>query len=204
MFSRRRIGINLKAEITRKSLHVSSLWMVVVIYFVDKETAISLFTGLLCLFFFAEYLRMTHKKTALLATKIFGDIMRPHEKQAGFKLSALSGSFYFLLAVLLSVFIFPKEIAIASIIIMILADTLAAIVGKSLGKHKILDKTLEGCLAFLMTSIIILYYYGQLTYYEIGLTALLLTLIELISNKFSINDNLSITLCAGSLIWFFT
>lgn len=178
--------------------------MVFVIYFLNKEQAIFLFSALLLFILMFEYLRMSCKPIQNLTKKILGRIMRVHEDVTVFKFSALSGSFYFTLAVLTSVVLFPKNIAITSILIMIFSDTMAALIGKTLGKHKILDKSIEGCLAFLITTIILLYLYDLLSTYEIILISFILTLVELYSKKLKIDDNLSITLISGSLLLIFS
>ena len=194
--------MTLLQEIGRKLIHLSSLWMVVFIHMFEKETSILFFGALFVLFFICEYLRMTQPFVISLTNRYFKNIMRAHESVTRFDLRALTGSFYFVLAVFLSIALFEKDVAIAAILIMIVSDTLAAIIGKRFGRIHIWDKTLEGSLTFFATTCIILVSLPMyLTYWQILVIAFLVSIVELVSNKVAItNDNLTITLSAGLLI----
>ncbi len=191
--------MKLRQEIGRKLIHLSSIWMVFIIYFLEKEEASIFFGGLLTIFFIFEYLRMSNNIIADITCKYFSKIMRSHENIVEFKFRGLTGSFFFLLAVFLSVLIFSKEVAISSILILIFADTMAALVGKYIGKRNILDKTAEGFIAFFITAVIILYFFYDIDFYRIVIIAFIVAFVELISSYIKINDNLSITITAGIL-----
>ncbi len=193
--------MNIRQELERKLIHLSSLWMVFAIYFFDKTQALIFFGSLLIIFFVLEYLRMTNEIVGKLASRFFQNIMRPRETVQKFSFRALTGSFYFILAVFLSVLLFSREIAIVAVLIMVISDTIAALVGKSIGKVRIYDKTLEGSVAFFVTTyVILLVAQFELSHIHIFLIALIVTLVELTANKIKVNDNLSITLCSGFLI----
>ncbi len=196
--------MDIKNELIRKTLHLSSLWMIVAIYFLDQNMAIILFSAMLILLFIVEYIRMTNDYMGKIILKYCGNIIRAHERADKFNIMALSGSFYFVLAILLSVIFLPKNIAMISIAVMIFSDTMAALVGKQIGKIKIIGKTLEGSIAFFITTLLILYFAISINIYQILLISFLVTLVELISNKIKIDDNLSITASTGSLLLIFT
>ena len=74
---------------------------------------------------------------------LIGAIMRPDER------GNLLGSTCLLIASVLTVFLFPKAIAVAALCLLIAGDTAAALVGKRFGRIRIFGrKTLEGTLAF--------------------------------------------------------
>ncbi len=196
--------MGIKAELIRKLIHLSSIWMIVAIYFLDHNMAIILFSVMLIALFIFEYIRMSNQYMGNIISKYCGSIMRGHEYADKFRIRALSGSFYFILAVLLSVILLPKNIAMISIAVMIFSDTMAALIGKQIGKVKILDKSLEGSISFLITTYIILYFTITINIYQILLISLAVTLVELISNKIKIDDNLSITATTGLLLFIFT
>ena len=100
--------MDIKKEIIRKILHLSSIWMIVAIYFLDQNMAIILFSVMLVLLFIAEYIRMSNQYIGAFILKYCGVIMREHERADKFNIMALSGSFYFVLAILLSVVFYPK------------------------------------------------------------------------------------------------
>jgi glycerol-3-phosphate acyltransferase PlsY len=91
--------------------------------------------------------------------------------------------------------IYDKGIAIACLLFLTLSDSLAALFGKSIGKIKIKDKTLEGSIAFLLSAIVIVYFIKSLNF-TVGLFgAIVATIIELFVTN--INDNLSIPIISG-------
>jgi dolichol kinase len=110
------------------------------------------------------------------------------------------GSTYFLFSSILAILFFPKPIAIASLLFLILSDTAAAIVGKWIGRVRIFGKTLEGSLAFLLSSLFIIWVYPDLNRFWGSLAALGATLIELLPIR--VDDNLTIPLVAGAIMFF--
>lgn len=194
----------MKSEFLRKLIHLSSLWMVFVIAILEKPIAILFFSIVLVMFTVFEVSRMHFAWFRQWLQTYFGGVMREHEHVERLNLRALTGSFYFILAVLCSVILFDKPIAILAILVMILSDTAAALTGKSIGNHAILDKTIEGCIAFFITTAIILAFSGVVpSIMMVAIIAFITTCIELISNKIHVNDNLSITMSVGFLITLF-
>ena len=110
------------------------------------------------------------------------------------------GSTYFLFSTILTILLFPKFIAITSLLILILSDTTAALVGKGIGKIHLFGKTLEGSMAFFFTSLLIVWLYPNLNRLSGTLAALGGTLIELLPIR--LNDNLSIPLVTGAIMLF--
>ncbi len=182
-------------EIKRKMVHLATL-IVPIGYALTSEDTVLLF---LVPFFLAllsvDLLRHYHPGMASLFRKyFFGRVLREEEKPT------FMGSTYFIFSMLLSILLFPKAIAIASILILILSDTAAALIGKGIGRVKIFGKTLEGSLAFLITSLLIVWSYPHLGRFPGSLAALGATGVELLPTK--INDNLSIPLVAGAIMFF--
>ena len=99
----------------------------------------------------------------------------------------------------LTIAIFPKEIAVISLVYMSLGDTIAGLVGRKFGKVKFYNKTIEGTLAGLIVCL--------LSGYLIQLT---LPLLVVFSGAFAamfiellplpIDDNLSVPLFAGTIM----
>ena len=83
--------------------------------------------------------------------------------------------------------------------VMCLSDTVANLVGRKFGKISLFDKTLEGSLSFFIVSVLILSIYN-FTSIQIILVSLCATIVELLSAKIKINDNLSIPLVSGFLL----
>lgn len=182
-------------EIRRKIVHFATL-IVPVGYGLTSERTVILF---LVPFFLAlllvDLLRHFHPGMASLFRKyFFGRVLREEEKPS------FMGATYFIFSTILTILLFPKPIAIASILILIVSDTAAALVGKGIGRVKILGKTLEGSMAFLVTSLAIVWIYPRLDRFAGSLAALGATLIEVLPT--GVNDNLSIPLVAGAIMFF--
>ena len=182
-------------EIRRKIIHLSTLIIPIGYALVSQETVLfvvfPLFIGLLAV----DLLRHFHPGMASLFRRFFfGKVLREEEKPT------LMGSTYFLFSTLLAVLLFPKHIAIASLLMLIISDTAAALVGKGIGRIHLFGKTLEGSIAFFVTSILIVWCYPGLNRLPGTLAALGGTLIELLPIR--LNDNLSIPLVAGAIMLF--
>jgi dolichol kinase len=123
-------------------------------------------------------------------------LFRSHEKQG-----SLSGASYMLISALTCLIILPKEIFIIAFAILIIADTFAALVGKSIGKTKIIgSKTLAGTTTFFLSSIAIaasLSSFFGLNIYTAMMAAGVSTIAELYSEKMRVDDNLLIPVTYG-------
>ncbi len=193
--------ISIKNEILRKLVHLSSLWMVLFIFIFEQEISILFFSILLVLFTLFEYSRMESNLVKTFMNRYFSAIMRENEITTGFKISGLTGSFYFLLSVVLSLIFFDKAVAMIAISIMILSDTVAALIGKKFGTMRIWDKSLEGAGAFFITTLAILVFFIPMLPVIVAIIiSIIITAVEFVSNHFRVNDNLSITLIAGCLV----
>jgi dolichol kinase len=184
-----------KVEILRKIVHLATLIVPFGYALTSEETAILFLVPFFLALLSVDLLRHFHSGMASLFRKyFFGRVLREKEE------STLMGSTYFIFSTILTILLFPKPIAIASILILILSDTAAALVGKWIGRVKMFGKTLEGSMAFLITSLLIVWIYPHLNRFSGSLAALGATLIELLPIK--LNDNLSIPLVAGAIMVF--
>jgi len=115
------------------------------------------------------------------------------------------GSFYYVLGVFFVLLLFEKDIAMASILIMALGDSIAPFVGHYYGKikHPLSDKKfLEGTIAGGIAA-----FFGALifvSWIEALLASIAAMIVEGINIKFSgisVNDNISMPVTAGAVIW---
>jgi len=184
-----------KVEVLRKIVHLATL-IIPVGYVLTSERTVILF---LIPFFLAlllvDLLRLLHSGTASLFQKyFFGRVLREEEKPT------FMGATYFIFSTILTILFFPKSIAIASIFILILSDTAAALIGKWIGRTGIFGKTLEGSMAFFLTSLLIVWISPNLNRFSGSLAALGATLVEIL--PVGVNDNLTIPLVAGAIMFF--
>jgi glycerol-3-phosphate acyltransferase PlsY len=142
-----------------------------------------------------DIFRLMHKKTnEVLKTKVKA-LLRKNE------IKTFSSFTIFFVALFITLLIFPKEVAFVASSFLIYGDIFGKLFGLAFGKHKILNKTLEGTLAYIGSVLIM----GYILYtsLNIPLTVLIIggisaPLVELFSMK--INDNLTVPLMTGSIM----
>jgi len=186
-------------ECRRKSLHFCGLFVIVFYELLDRSGdhsrlyMIGILSSILFLFLFADFFRIRE----VFPEEQMKAIRKFHRK---YEERSLSATTYFTIAALFCVIVFEKVVVFASILVGILADAAAALVGKGVGKNKIFNKkTLEGTSTFFLVSIACLFVYFQQI--EIIAVALILSLVELFAYK--LNDNLALpVICAFLLVTF--
>ncbi len=182
-------------EIRRKMVHLATLIIPIGYALTSRETVLLFVVPLFLSLLSVDLLRHFHAGMASLFKRFFfGRVLREEEKPT------LMGSTYFLFSTILAVLLFPKPIAITSLLILILSDTAAALVGKGMGRIRIFGKTLEGSAAFFFTSLLIVWLHPNLNRFSGTLAALGGTLIEVLPIR--LNDNLSIPLVTGAIMFF--
>ncbi|MEK6820190.1 MAG: hypothetical protein AABX71_00580 [Nanoarchaeota archaeon] len=111
----------------------------------------------------------------------------------------------FMAGILLTLKLFPKNIALASIIILVFSDPISHIVGKTLGRTKyFLDKrkNIEGHIAgFIVGSLLAMFFVSPLLAIAGSLVAMLFESIIIEVQKIQLDDNLIIPLAAGTTMF---
>ncbi len=184
-------------EMRRKAVHLATLIIPIGYGFFPKTAILTFLVPFFLLYLAVDLLRHFHPGLAALFKKyFFGRVLRDEEERR------LMGSTYFLFASILTILLFPKTIAIVSLLILILSDTAAALVGKGVGRRRLFRKTFEGTMAFLTSSLLIVWFYPGLDRLAGSVAAFGTTMIEVL--PIPLDDNLTIPLCAGALMFFGT
>lgn len=196
-------SIDYKDELLRKGIHLFSLSIPVIYYFITRELALSILVPLVIFSLVADLSRYYFPPFGNFFYKIFGFLLRDHEKDHVKK--NLNGATYVLIAAVITVLIFPKVIAVSAFSILIVSDISAALIGRRFGKIKFLSKSLEGTLAFFISACIVILFTpkvaGMPVEYLIGFIAAFVGAIaENISYGYA-DDNLTIPLSVGSTMW---
>lgn len=195
--------LSYRSEISRKLIHLSSLWMPAAIYFLPWRMAAALFAAGLFLLVLFEIVRRQDHSLARWLNRLFMPVLRAHETGAALR---LTGATYVLLAALASVLLFTQPVAIVALSIMLVADSAASLVGRRFGKTPLMGKTAEGSAAFLLAALMVILIIGQLLsppphYYAGALAAAAAaTLSELCCGVWHMDDNLCIPLTAGGVM----
>jgi len=138
-------------EIVRKAIHLSSSLLPLAYWFLfERDQILHMVIFLSLGFLTAELLRLKSSSVEKLFMRVFGPALRKHEKEK------LTGATYVFVGSVVAIFLFPKQIAVAALLILSISDTLAALVGIPFGKHKFLKKSLEGSLTFFISTTVIL------------------------------------------------
>lgn len=166
-------------------------------YFIERNVLLVLLFIFSAMAIMIDIFRRHNEKIGNIYNMIFGDILREHE--VNFNKIFFTGGTYILISFFICILFFNKEIAILSMLIIVISDTAAAVTGKTIGKRKIGTKTLEGGIAFFVTAMILFFIVikpNDLTLIYIGFLSVFLTAVfELIPLK--ADDNITIPLFFG-------
>jgi len=139
-------------------------------------------------------LRLTHFKDIFII--LFGSLLRHRE------FTSLTGGSYLMLAALASMLIFGwnRGVFIAAISFLAIGDTVAAVVGLSVGRIRVFRKTLEGTLAGLAAGIGVAYLVSILPGLDLPLGigilgAVAASIVEAL--PFEVNDNVVVPIFSG-------
>ena len=183
----------LALELKRKAIHLGSLAIPIGYYASPAAWSRTWERTLLAAVIVSlaiEVFRLNHPRTRNVFRHFFGGLLRDHEE------ASLLGSTYLLIAVLLTLHLFEKQVAVLALSFLIIGDTVAAIVGKWIGRITVFGgKTLEGTVSCLVTCYGLTLLMPQIPPHVGIVGALTATLFELL--PIPLDDNFRIPLSAG-------
>lgn len=185
-------------ELSRKVLHLIAATTPVVYMFISRETALGLL-GLCVLIAVAiEILRQASPRFGVFFRRTVGFMVRTTEW------TRVTGATYVLLGALLSVWLFPKPIAIAVLFIQVISDTAASLMGLRYGRTRFLGKSVAGSGAFFLTALAILWLTWPAKKEIDLLAAAVATVAEALPalrfGRYELNDNLIVPLLTGFVL----
>jgi len=189
-------------ELVRKAIHLCSLSIPIVYSFISRPTALAILVPLTLLVGLADIARFLHPSIGRVYNSYLGWLLRAHERNHDRR--RLNGATYVLLSATLCVLFFPKLIVITAFSILIISDTLAALIGRKFGRRPFFKKSLEGTATFFLSAVLVVLLTPKIEYhfmeYAIGvISAFVGALVEALS--IAIDDNLSIPLSIGVVMW---
>lgn len=195
--------IHYRDELVRKLIHLFSLSIPIIYYFIPSSTSISILIGLTIFALIVDGGRFVSKSFAKIFYQAFGFLLRKHELDKEKK--NFTGATYVLLSALICALIFPKVIFVTAFTILIISDTTAALIGRKFGKRKFLRKSFEGTLSFFISASIVVFFTPKVAEfpmeYLIGFVAAFVgAIVENISYGFA-DDNLTIPISVGVTMW---
>lgn len=187
-------------HIARKLWHIATGVIGLTVYHKSgisiENTAIALLIFSACSFL-VEFLRLRNEKINQILMIAMKPVMRESEK------NSVSGMPFYALGVSLSLFFFPPQIAILSILYLIFADPIASFCGILYGRDKILpNKSLQGTIAAFSVCYIITLVYGlihsspSMNLLVFSIVAGLIGAVSELCSQF-VDDNLCIPVISG-------
>lgn len=174
------------SEYWRKLFHLSGLCIPLAYLWLPEDIFWRLFIPVTAAFIALDLARLRIKGLERIYRRAARRLLRDGEY------SRPAASLYFLLGSALTMVFFPKQIAVAALIVLCLSDSIAALVGSRYGRHRIRNKSLEGSMVFFASAWLILTLYFGSSPFKHLVPALAGTLAELCPGP--VNDNLTIPL----------
>lgn len=202
--SRNPVQISMKSELQRKMIHLSSIGIPLLYIWLSRETMLWLIVPVFVLSAVVELLRWRVPAVEELIGKLFGQMLREHEKEGHRK---ISGATFVLLSATLCVLIFPKVVTINAFAVLIVSDTASALFGRRFGRHRFLEKSVEGSSAFVVTAFMVVLavaaiYDAPWQFVAVGAVASVVAAVaEAMSYGVNIDDNFTIPLSFGATMW---
>ncbi len=201
-------AVDFRGELIRKGIHLFSLVIPAVYYFISKTLVLELLVPVTVAFVVVDLARYDVPLISVAFYKFFGFLLRRHEVDE--KKHALNGATYMLISAVICVIIFPKYIMITSFVVLILGDASSAVFGKRFGRHKIplgrdMPKSYEGSLAFIIAGIIGVALTPKIDYlfaeYLIGIAATVAGSMAEVASYNIVDDNIAVPIAFGLTMW---
>jgi dolichol kinase len=200
---------HIRDEIYRKIFHLTLLLVPIGYYFLGKWKLLSILIPISVIIISLDFYRRKHQKIQSHFIKIFGPILLEHQIEQNKFCSASYACF----ATTLIFLLFKAEIAILGVLILVICDSAAAIIGRNFSSEPFFEKTLYGSAAFFVSGVLVLiscglHYDFKFSLYIFGLFALFVaTMIEARPSLLHIDDNFTVpfsfalTMSIFDIIW---
>ena len=182
-----------KSEIQRKLIHLLSIFYPILYYYTDSNTTLNF---LILSFFIISVIEYIKKKYTLnvFPLNIILKFMRKYEHHK------FMGASFMIFGFIVITLFFNKEIVILSMLITVIADSTAALLGMKYGKVKTFhERTLEGSFCFALSAFII-FTMNSITLYLALILSVTIALVELFTK--TEYDNLSIPIASSLILYF--
>ncbi|MBO6577123.1 MAG: hypothetical protein JJ896_14855 [Rhodothermales bacterium] len=187
-------------ELGRKALHLLAMLMPLGMLIVERVPALIILGSLAVMAVSADLARARWSGFSTWIDRWFGWMMRPSERGKD-RSQVLNGATWVMVTAFLLLAVFPAEFAAPGMVIAMIADAGAALVGRKLGRHTWPggSRTVEGSLAFLVTGVIAAAFFPGIPWGH-RLAAIGATAIAEIPSV-PINDNLLLPFVGASVLW---
>jgi dolichol kinase len=190
------------AELGRKALHLGALVIPFTMLLIGRERSVAILVPLALFGTAWDLARLRWRWLYDATDRLFGPIMRPEERPAFGAPFRLNGATWMCLSAALCALLFPLPIAAAALVMLMVGDGAAAVVGRKFGRthYPGSPKSAEGSAAFFATALLAAW---PLTWWPApGLGVWVLVggaAVAAVAEAvpFPVNDNLRVPLIAG-------
>lgn len=188
------------AELGRKGLHLLALVIPLGMWWVGMPTALYVLVPLSLVAVAADIGRAYSRSLNVLIRWIFGFLMRSKELPPVGTAVRFNGATCVLVGATLLAALFPLRIAVPVLVMTMLADAAAALVGRRLGRHAwgFGPATLEGTTAFIGTGLIVIACFPFLATGPAVASVVIAALVEAL--PLPIDDNIHVPLVAALIV----
>ena len=186
-----------KLEIKRQIMHI--IFGISIVFLLNYNLINA--TYLFILFIFGLILSLISTKFNI---PVIHQFLRTFDREKDLEKFPGKGAIFYVLGAFISVLVFPKEIALASIMILALGDSVSRLIGPYgyLKHHFHNEKFFEGVIAGAIAGFLgALYFISWLPALIASSVSMLIEGIDLEIKNFKIDDNLMIPVVAGAVIW---
>ncbi|MGE4233414.1 MAG: diacylglycerol/polyprenol kinase family protein [Bacteriovoracia bacterium] len=192
-------------HIARKLWHISTGLIIVTCYMsgLSQSVGIQILSYLLAFSITMEFLRLKNPAVNETCVRFFSPIIRRHE------VNKISGTPYYVASSLVAIAVFPKPVAILSLLYLALGDPISSFFGVLYSKKSVRifeGKSLHGTVAgFIACSLVTWIYLRSTGMYGLNLIRLSLlggfagALAELL--PLEVDDNFTIPVVSGFIMW---
>ena len=144
-----------RQEFYRKLVHISSSVIAFLLWYFGKDIILPWLLLVSILLPLLDYLRKYFPRLQQIYYNLFGIITRPYEYHE------LSGASWVFMGAGVTTYLFNEKAAVIALLVMSLSDSAAAMIGIKYGNTRLFNKSLEGSLAFFITTYVIIFSFSM-------------------------------------------
>lgn len=193
-------SLSYTGELGRKALHFLALLIPLGMWCLGMPLALYVTGAAALIAVAADAIRAYSAPFNRLIQWVFGPLMRQDELPETGAGIRLNGATCVLVGAALMALLFPLRVAVPILVMTMIADAAAALIGRRLGRHPwgSLPATVEGTLAFVVTGLAIMVWFPSVAYGPAAAGVVVGAVVELL--PLPLNDNIRVPVAAALVV----